>query len=143
MDHLRVLDIRIELVFIKNKCSRNDVFIESLVYGQCHLLYHILLVWRYVLTTKQLFQTIPFVRRSELNLLHVLQPTRIISTILWIFLALLCDFEDDVLCGFTSDHTADFNWTRSNSTSSEKTGPSSDHTYGSGKINEEWIRWVS
>lgn len=41
-----------------------------------------------------------------------------------------CSFEDN-LCEFTNDASADFNWQRGNSsTSSQSTGPSSDHTLG-------------
>ncbi|CAB4008725.1 CUB and peptidase domain-containing 2-like [Paramuricea clavata] len=68
-------------------------------------------------------------------------------------LALSCDFESDDLCGFTFDLSAEFNWTRSNSTPSFNTGPSSDHTHGDGwfvyletswpRLNKDKARLVS
>ncbi|XP_067654295.1 MAM and LDL-receptor class A domain-containing protein 1-like isoform X2 [Haliotis asinina] len=41
-----------------------------------------------------------------------------------------CTFENSIICGFSQDHSDDFDWTRNQgSTSSSGTGPSSDHTY--------------
>ncbi|XP_022096405.1 MAM and LDL-receptor class A domain-containing protein 1-like [Acanthaster planci] len=42
-----------------------------------------------------------------------------------------CDFEAD-LCGFTQPIDDDFDWTRAQKTPSSSTGPSTDHTLGSG-----------
>ncbi|XP_046559779.1 MAM and LDL-receptor class A domain-containing protein 1-like [Haliotis rubra] len=42
-----------------------------------------------------------------------------------------CNFEDNIICGFSQDHSDDFDWTKHEGpTSSFGTGPSSDHTYG-------------
>lgn len=47
---------------------------------------------------------------------------------------LSCNYENetDPFCGFTQDTLDDFDWTRqAGTTSTENTGPSVDHTYGS------------
>ncbi|XP_072046224.1 uncharacterized protein [Amphiura filiformis] len=44
---------------------------------------------------------------------------------------LACNFEDSRICGFTHSVEDDFDWiVKNGSTRSERTGPSSDHTYG-------------
>ena len=42
-----------------------------------------------------------------------------------------CDFEDPNICGFTQDQGDIFDWTKgSGNTTSTKTGPPYDHTFG-------------
>lgn len=46
-----------------------------------------------------------------------------------------CDFDGD-LCSYVQDVADDFNWARiTGATTSTNTGPSNDHTSGSGKFN--------
>ena len=47
-----------------------------------------------------------------------------------------CNFENAKICGFTQDTTDDFDWTRQKgATKSGNTGPSTDHTLGTGQGN--------
>lgn len=47
------------------------------------------------------------------------------------YISATCDFEEEHICGYTSDSTADFNWTRNKGkTISGSTGPSVDVTTG-------------
>ena len=58
-------------------------------------------------------------------------------TLMFLFsLATACNF-DSSMCGFTQDKTDKFDWIRHRgSTSSSATGPSSDHTSGSGRLTK-------
>jgi len=48
-----------------------------------------------------------------------------------LFVKAYCDFEDPKICGFTQDQGDIFDWTKgSGNTTSIKTGPPYDHTYG-------------
>ena len=50
---------------------------------------------------------------------------------MYLFLLAFCDFEDPKICGYTQDQGDIFDWTKgSGNTTSIRTGPSSDHTYG-------------
>ena len=57
--------------------------------------------------------------------------------VLFLFsLATACNF-DNSMCGFTQDKNDTFDWTRNKGgTSSSPTGPSSDHTSGSGRLTK-------
>ncbi|KAK7473655.1 hypothetical protein BaRGS_00035133, partial [Batillaria attramentaria] len=51
-----------------------------------------------------------------------------------------CDFEDPQLCGYTQDTSDKFDWTRqARGTQSSRTGPSSDHTYGTAQGHYMYI----
>lgn len=77
-------------------------------------------------------------RGEQLELYGFFVYAELISSV-WFTLAAECTFENFLgsssgLCGWTQDTTDDFNWRRqSGSTSSYRTGPSFDHTYGTNK----------
>ncbi|XP_033751988.1 MAM and LDL-receptor class A domain-containing protein 1-like [Pecten maximus] len=51
-----------------------------------------------------------------------------------------CNFENANLCGYTQDHSDQFDWTRkSGSTGTRGTGPTNDHTYGSSRGHYMYI----
>lgn len=69
----------------------------------------------------------------------------IVSTVIIVsyFSVVSCNFDNDV-CGFVQDSNDKFDWTRNKgSTSSYQTGPSADHTTGSGTIYLPSLRFSS
>ena len=56
---------------------------------------------------------------------------------LFLSAAFACNFDSLSVCGFTQDKNDKFDWTRNRgSTSSSSTGPSADHSTGSGRLTK-------